>query len=885
MCSNMNAIFVISATIYCIGFIISSHYCLGSQNLIEFIEEWGCYDSEIRLTCGHLDSKIAILEATFSPNCTEEECIKGDLKRLMRGHPRSKVAGFTSAETEAGQRFLETLRKSDLNSNAELVDVESENVENVEPVPQPNYLVGVKEKRASLRASLERLIVKYLRQISPSENFQEFGKQLKRYRRNLLSLSETQSEEIGYDSKPDRVMIGARNVSFDDYEMQDRAASSEDRYRKFYENRAFCADQKRKIGALQRLQIDETLRKPNDTRQNIRKILNKRCSGKNHCSFLFAADDPLAVLWDSGLVHIKYVCMDGYHTNRYCNEHLTIGYDNSPKRRQVEQPKKGEPVAEALVQQRDQVLHSVKILKANDDVESIPVEEVSQERRKSNKLEKYRKKDKGIYSQDFRVLKILPSNLDDFNDIEEIGDEIYFRTDENKDSKDVFPSALVPTALTLASEVNSEKVSILPIPLSTLGYSNNLETNDRFPANGNRDFDLSKFENITIIIREGEEYFVPFPKPILFDNITAKEPTTTTSPFLAATTTTATSTVLSSSSISTLESSKPPLPPQSMPPSSLVATTISAMNPPTTTDGILAAGASHMTFAESATDNNGLYLYSGTPSSKHPEEIEMSNEQDIETPLPTVGELTIQTPSRQYTTVSNEWDDSLYDNVGNDGNKNVGDDDEDNDESSESGYHAGIQRTYYGPPKPQGFTMTPGYPKFYIGECECKWKILAPISQKIRLTILDISLRTEKSCRDYLEIFDSKSRKSLFKGCDEPNWPVEIISSSNEVEIVVKATTKFAYPKRGVLIHYSEEDAVSSRGIVSGSNFELHKTESATGAKMGFAEADTVLDIIVPSILIVALFAVNAIIFVIIMKQRKRSSHRMDTEAKELAEL
>ncbi|CAD7085552.1 unnamed protein product [Hermetia illucens] len=85
--------------------------------------------------------------------------------------------------------------------------------------------------------------------------------------------------------------------------------------------------------------------------------------------------------------------------------------------------------------------------------------------------------------------------------------------------------------------------------------------------------------------------------------------------------------------------------------------------------------------------------------------------------------------------------------------------------------------------------------------------------------------------------------------------------------------------------NHTEEDAVSSRGIVSGSNFELHKTESATGAKMGFAEADTVLDIIVPSILIVALFAVNAIIFVIIMKQRKRSSHRMDTEAKELAEL
>lgn len=103
--------------------------------------------------------------------------------------------------------------------------------------------------------------------------------------------------------------------------------------------------------------------------------------------------------------------------------------------------------------------------------------------------------------------------------------------------------------------------------------------------------------------------------------------------------------------------------------------------------------------------------------------------------------------------------------------------------------------------------MTPGYPKYYIGNSVCRWTLYAKRSQKIKLTILDLALRckwnslaksqrslniwhnfcspiaVDEPCRDYLEIKDLNTNQTLFSGCTESTRPIEVVSLQDRVEV------------------------------------------------------------------------------------------------------
>ncbi|KAJ8929642.1 hypothetical protein NQ314_017651 [Rhamnusium bicolor] len=98
----------------------------------------------------------------------------------------------------------------------------------------------------------------------------------------------------------------------------------------------------------------------------------------------------------------------------------------------------------------------------------------------------------------------------------------------------------------------------------------------------------------------------------------------------------------------------------------------------------------------------------------------------------------------------------------------------------------------------EGFIHNPGYPRFYSGQRECRWKITAPSQQKIRLTILDVALivdnvNSEDECTDILEVKDTD--QVIHAACRQEHPPAEIISGSDSVDVVLTSSQIFN-PKR-----------------------------------------------------------------------------------------
>lgn len=62
--------------------------------------------------------------------------------------------------------------------------------------------------------------------------------------------------------------------------------------------------------------------------------------------------------------------------------------------------------------------------------------------------------------------------------------------------------------------------------------------------------------------------------------------------------------------------------------------------------------------------------------------------------------------------------------------------------------HVSYQKTAVRQPLlQQGFISSPGYPNYYIGNFNCSWRITAPNQHRIKLVILDVSLRCKLSTR------------------------------------------------------------------------------------------------------------------------------------------
>lgn len=99
-----------------------------------------------------------------------------------------------------------------------------------------------------------------------------------------------------------------------------------------------------------------------------------------------------------------------------------------------------------------------------------------------------------------------------------------------------------------------------------------------------------------------------------------------------------------------------------------------------------------------------------------------------------------------------------------------------------------------------GHISTPGYPKYYLGGKDCLWALTAAQGQKVQLTIMDMSLRSEDcvQVQDGADLISEECGPSL----------VSRTFNSRENSITLRLRTsnssqQHLFPKRGILAKYS----------------------------------------------------------------------------------
>lgn len=331
--------------------------------------------------------------------------------------------------------------------------------------------------------------------------------------------------------------------------------------------------------------------------------------------------------------------------NKFCQERLLIGLENDDTNNRprtdnevwnnVMSQQKGEPHAEARVASEPSAHHLTILSQPSVADAKNKSQSSTNNQRKGQRVRKL----PSVYSQDFRILKILPHNLDNINDIDDVSNKIQLKTDHTSAvDVDVPFNAPSMTASTSTSTIAS----------TTEAKDDNQILDDHIE--NNLDYPSSISSNQRENVRIDDEIETEL------ENM-------------------------------------------------MVETAL-----PTVDELPLYTAAAPTGGADLQTD---------------PQIIGMSY------------------PQHEPSSSSVE----VFDAVGMtpvDGNNEINEDyqivETDDDDGADESVHIVAV-----PPKiaqlDHGFLATAGYPKFYIGESNCSWKLIAPHGHQIRITILDINLR------------------------------------------------------------------------------------------------------------------------------------------------
>lgn len=296
---------------------------------------------------------------------------------------------------------------------------------------------------------------------------------------------------------------------------------------------------------------------------------------------------------------------------------------------------KGEPHAEARVASEPSA-HHLTIL-------SQPLSsDVKNKSQSAGGSRKGQRKLPSVYSQDFRILKILPHDLDNINDIEGVSNKIQLKMDDN------LPMSLPPPTISTSSSSTTSTTSTKDNQI--IDIENNLD----YPSSS--------------IPLHREDFRI--------DDAAVR-------------------TELENAMVETA------LPTVDQPVYTVAAPTIFAQNITTWED-----------------------------RNEDPTNVFDSSENEMSPQEPMSGEV------------------EVFDRRPFEGNNEINEDYQIVDTSSSSSSSDASGESIHivaVPPKSaqltHGFLATAGYPKFYIGDSNCSWKLIAPQGHQIRITVLDINLR------------------------------------------------------------------------------------------------------------------------------------------------